>query len=137
MGTLSERGRKYSVTKTFHAAVHGRAIRLACVLLAVLTVGAVAAAAGPGESAVEARAVLDRKPLDVGDKATLAVAVTVDAGWHIQSAKPYDKYLKATRVEVTTPAGVTGGEPRYPVAKDIPSNGMSAEPFLAIYEETI
>ena len=40
-------------------------------------------------------------------------------------------------MEATTPAGATAGEPRYPVAKDVPSNGMSEKPFLAIYEETI
>lgn len=74
--------------KTFLASLNGRTIRLACTLLAVLTVCTIAAAAGPSESAVRVRTVLDRKPLVAGEKATLAVVVTVDAGWHIQSTSP-------------------------------------------------
>ena len=109
---------------------------MACVLLLLLCAGGVHAARA--ESMVQVRAVVDHKPLVAGQDATLAVQITVDEGWHIQSALPHGDNWIPSRITITAPPGLTAGAPMYPESKDIPS-GLPPpdEPTLAVYTGTI
>lgn len=44
------------------------------------------------------------------------VVLDIPAGLHVQSSKPLDKYLVATKLDVETPSGMTAGPVSYPRA---------------------
>ena len=44
------------------------------------------------------------------------VVMDIPAGLHVQSSKPLDKYLIATKLEIETPAGIKVGPINYPRA---------------------
>src|SRR5581483_8887394 len=89
------------------------------VVMAVLLLGQSAYAI---KSAVTVRAAIDRQPLVQGGEGRIVVEITVDPAYHIQSAKPLDKYLIPTRVTVNAPDGVRVDDVKYPVAKEIPAS---------------
>jgi thiol:disulfide interchange protein DsbD len=51
-----------------------------------------------------------------GRVARASVVVDIPAGLHIQSNKPLDKFLVATKLDVETPSGMTVGPITYPRA---------------------
>lgn len=86
---------------------------------------------------LRARLLADRTFLQTGHKATLAVVFTVPAGWHIQSARPYDKYLIPAQLQVDPAPGLEFGPVEYPQGKDIPARGLSDDPNLSVYGGTV
>ena len=64
--------------------------------------------------------------------ATLTVAATLSAGWHVNSHVPSEDYLIATSVRVDPAGGVRAGEPRYPEGK-LKKFSFADKP-LSVYE---
>src|SRR4051812_12715953 len=91
---------------------------------------------GVGSAAPAAiRAVLESDTVGRGKTVRLGIEVKVGAGFHVQSAKPHDKYLIPTTVKVTGGPGVSAGEVRFPVAVEVPApKGASSSPTLSVYE---
>ncbi len=112
----------------------------AMVIMFVTALAGLTRAAEP--DVVTAKLRVDRTPLVAGQDATLAVQVDVAQGYHIQGAKPYDKFLVATKMDWEKAKfaadGISAQLPRYPVAKDIPAPpAISDAGKLAVYEGTI
>ena len=76
----------------------------------------------PVGNPVTARAALSANPLAPGKEALVAVEVTIDRRYHIQAATAPQPYI-ATKLAPASPApdGVAFGQPRYPVAHDVPA----------------
>jgi len=64
----------------------------------------------------------------------IAVAITIEEGWHVNAHKPLEGYLIPTVFEVESPEGVSVAATVYPEPKRITS-AFSAEP-LAVYGGT-
>ncbi len=64
-----------------------------------------------------ARAVLDRAHLQSGEKATLAIVVSIPKGLHAQSHTPLDQFAIAFELTIKTPPGVTAGPIDFPAGK--------------------
>lgn len=65
---------------------------------------------------------------------TLAVAVTVDEGWHVNSHTPLSEDLIPTTLRLELPAGWSAGEPVFPKHRTARFE-FSEEP-VAVYEDT-
>ncbi len=75
------------------------------VALIVLTT-ATASAQGRGpEPVFGVKLITDREPLVAGGSARLAVVLTVDRGWHVNSDEPGDEFSMATTVDWHVPDG--------------------------------
>jgi thiol:disulfide interchange protein DsbD len=78
------------------------------VLLALLvfgTAGQVVAQGFDAEPVFQVRLVPDRAPLVAGDELRLAVTLTIDRGWHVNSDDPGDEFSLPTTVEFILPDG--------------------------------
>ena len=60
------------------------------------------------------------------------VVMDIPAGLHVQSNKPLDKFLIATKLEVETPSGMTAGPISYPRA--LTRNLKFSKSAVAVYE---
>jgi thiol:disulfide interchange protein DsbD len=98
-------------------------MRLAWVLIATVALGAarVPAAPDPVTSTMKV----------AGGKAV--VEMTIASGWHVQSHDPGDKFLIATTLEVTPPAGQRAGAVEYPTAVE-KALGFAEGKKLRLYE---
>lgn len=61
-----------------------------------------------------------------------SVVIDIPAGLHVQSSKPLDKFLIATRLEVETPAGMKVGPISYPRA--VMRRLKFSKNLVAVYE---
>ena len=78
------------------------------VLFMLLTICAAGPAAGQGfdtDPVFEVRLVPDRTPLVAGNELRLAVSVTINRGWHVNSNDPGDEFSLPTTVEFILPEG--------------------------------
>ena len=78
------------------------------VFLTWLTICAAGPAAGQGFDAdpvFKVRLVPDRAPLVAGDELRLAVTLTINRGWHVNSDDPGDEFSLPTTVEFILPDG--------------------------------
>ena len=82
--------------------VRPMAVLVALIVLATVTASAQGMRSEP-VFGVKLRA--DREPLVAGDAAKLAVVLTVDRGWHVNSDDPGDEFSMATTVEWQLPDG--------------------------------
>ena len=92
---------------------------------------------GGAASPVTVTAEISNEPVVRGGTARIAVKITVDPPYHVQSAHPNDPFLIATSVGVQVPAGIHAGATRYPVAKEIPAPPGSTDKALSVYEGTV
>jgi DsbC/DsbD-like thiol-disulfide interchange protein len=60
------------------------------------------------------------------------VVMDIPAGLHVQSSKPLDKYLVATKLDVETPSGMKAGSVTYPRA--VMRNLKFSKGAVAVYE---
>jgi thiol:disulfide interchange protein DsbD len=60
------------------------------------------------------------------------VVMDIPAGLHVQSNKPLDKFLIATKLDVETPSGMTAGPVSYPRA--LTRNLKFSKSAVAVYE---
>ena len=60
------------------------------------------------------------------------VVMEIPAGLHVQSSKPLDKYLIATKLDVETPSGMKAGPVTYPRA--VMRNLKFSKSAVAVYE---
>ena len=94
-------------------------------------------AARRGGAAVTARAAINAAPLVAGGAGTLAVEVTIDPRYHIQSAYPDKDYI-ATALTPKAVAGITFGHVKYPVAVNVPAPAaLPGTPPIPVYEGTV
>jgi thioredoxin:protein disulfide reductase len=61
-----------------------------------------------------------------------SVVMEIPKGLHVQSSKPLDKYLIATRLDVETPSGMTTGPISYP--RPVMRNLKFSKGAVAVYE---
>lgn len=67
-----------------------------------------------------------------GRIARATVVIDIPKGLHVQSSKPLDKYLIATKLDVETPAGMKVGPVTYPRA--VMRNLKFSKGAVAVYE---
>jgi thiol:disulfide interchange protein len=117
----------------------GYAIALAVllmVLLAAFAASPTALAQFQPATHVRAALIADHDALAAGSSATLGITLTIDAGWHVQSAKPFDPFLIPTRVTSAPLDGVTFDAPRYPAGDTIAAApGVSSVGKISIYQD--
>ncbi len=70
-----------------------------------------------------------------GDTVYVAVRLTIDDGWHINSNKPLQDYQVPTEITVADTANTAGGEARYPEGNEARLS-FSSEP-LSVYEGSV
>jgi thiol:disulfide interchange protein DsbD len=75
------------------------------VLLAFGTAGPAVAQGFDTEPVYQVNLVPDRAPLVAGEELRLAVVLTVDSGWHVNSDEPGDEFSLPTAVEFILPEG--------------------------------
>ena len=56
-------------------------------------------------------------PIKAGAEADATVTLKVVSGWHVNSNKPSDAFLRPTVVTLKSASGVTTGKPKYPAAE--------------------
>jgi len=61
-----------------------------------------------------------------------SVSIDIPKGLHVQSSKPLDKYLIATRLDVETPSGMRAGPVSYP--RPVMRNLKFSKGAVAVYE---
>lgn len=61
-----------------------------------------------------------------------SVTMDIPSGLHVQSSKPLDKFLVATKLDVETPSGMTAGPVSYPRA--LMKNLKFSKGAVAVYE---
>lgn len=86
---------------------------IAIVMLGLGVAGAVAQGLGD-EPVFHARLVADHEPLVAGEAARLAVVLTVDRGWHVNSDSPGDEFSVPTSLVWNLPEGWPDPVPSYP-----------------------
>ena len=93
------------------------------------------AAARARKGPVTVEAFLPDGPIVPGGKTELAVRLTVDGGWHVNSHVPSSKDLVATTVTVDGPEGVNVGDVAYPDGRSA-TLGFSESP-LSVYDGVV
>lgn len=86
-----------------------------------------------GRPVVQAAPLVEADGVHAGSLVKLALRVALPDGVHVQSDKPRDPLLIATRLTVEPPAGVTTSEIVYPPSTDFVQQGQ-AQP-LAVFEQ--
>jgi len=90
-----------------------RSISVIAVLVALLAPGVRAQGLRP-DPVFDVRLLADRAPLVAGEEVRLAVELTIDTGWHVNSDEPGDEFSMPTTVEWQLPEGWLSPELRYP-----------------------
>jgi thiol:disulfide interchange protein DsbD len=85
---------------------------------------------------VRARAVASAEPLLAGNPAEIAVEVTVERGWHLQSAAAPRPYIP-TKLVPSPAEGIAFEPVRYPVPLEIPAPPALGGGVLSVYEGTV
>lgn len=88
------------------------------------------------DKVVKARGYASADGVRAGDKFKVAVALDIDAGYHINAHKPTLDYLVATTVQFDAPEGIRISEPNYPGHK-LQKFEFAPERDLAVHEGTI
>ncbi|HWN97762.1 MAG TPA: cytochrome c biogenesis protein CcdA [Blastocatellia bacterium] len=91
---------------------------------------------GQSNKVVRARAYTSADGVKAGDKFKVAVALDIDAGYHINAHQPSLDYLQATTVQFDAPAGIRIGEARYPAPK-LRRFEFAPDTELAVHEGTV
>ena len=83
----------------------------------VLACGAASVHAQDPGDVIEVSAVVAPATVAPGERAQLAVTVTISAGWHVNAHVPSEPYLIPTALSLTTPPEIEVGEVRYPAGE--------------------
>ena len=79
---------------------------------------------------------LDRESYAPGQRARLAVRLTIEPGWHTNSHEPTYEYLIGTEARLETPEGWPApGDPTYPPG-EMKTFGFAPEP-ISVYEDEV
>ena len=84
---------------------------------------------------VTAEAFVSRLAVAPGATFHVAVRLSVDDNWHINSNRPLHDHLAPTSIGLDGPPGITSGEGLYPAGKEV-SFPFSPEP-LSVYENAV
>jgi thiol:disulfide interchange protein DsbD len=106
-------------------------------LAMVLLIPAFSYGVVPPEGSADVKVSAEVKPDKVkkGRSTRASITVEIPSGLHIQSSKPLDKFLVATKLDVETPAGMKVGPIVYPRA--LVRNLKFSKTPVAVYEGTI
>jgi len=106
-------------------------------LLFVLFVlaSALSFAQGPPDSAALVTVKATASALKPGNPGAAEVTLTVSPGWHVNSNKPSEDYLKATAVTIHAGGGIRIGAPKYPAAHSL-TLSFSDKPLSVFEGET-
>ena len=104
------------------------------VLAALLAAVAGAQAAGP-DPVFGVRLLADREPVVAGGELRLAVELTVDRGWHVNSDDPGDEFSMPTTLEWRLPDGWTVDAVDYPAGRTL--SFAFAESPIEVWEERV
>lgn len=91
---------------------------LIAVVVVLAAVVAVAQETGP-EVVFRVRLAPDREPLVAGGEARLAVVLTVDRGWHVNSDDPGDEFSLPTTLAWSLPEGWPAPEVDFPAGREV------------------
>lgn len=111
-----------------------RSMASGVVLMALLAALAGVQAAGP-DPVFGVRLLVDRAPLVAGEPARLAVELTVDRGWHVNSDQPGDEFSMPTTVEWRLPEGWSVDAVEYPAGRKL--SFAFAETPIEVWEEKV
>jgi len=111
-----------------------RSMAASLVLTAVLAATAAAQPVGP-EPVFGVRLLADRTPLVAGATARLAVQLTVEEGWHVNSDEPGDEFSMPTTLEWRLPEGWSLDAVEYPSGRRL-TFSFSESP-IEVWEERV
>ena len=111
-----------------------RSMAASLVLTAVLAATAAAQPVGP-EPVFGVRLLADRTPLVAGATARLAVQLTVEEGWHVNSDEPGDEFSMPTTLEWRLPEGWSLDAVQYPSGRRL--SFSFAETPIEVWEERV
>ena len=111
-----------------------RSMAASLVLTAVLAATAAAQPVGP-EPVFGVRLLADRTPLVAGATARLAVQLTVEEGWHVNSDEPGDEFSVPTTLEWRLPEGWSLDAVEYPSGRRL--SFSFAETPIEVWEERV
>lgn len=100
---------------------------------ALIAVAALAALQAQGRPSIDVTPVVESDGVHAGTNVKLALRVSLPDGIHVQSDKPRDPMLIATRLTVEPAAGVTTSQIVYPPATDFAQKGQSTP--LAVFAQ--
>ena len=98
-------------------------------LAAVLVVAQGAGAQAPGRSYAKVSAAAQPSALKPGGHGAVLVTIDIAPGFHINSVKPADPYMIATKLTIKPAAGITIGSVVYPPNKTV-TEPYSPKPLL-------
>src|SRR5215212_1851709 len=107
-----------------------RVLQLCVLLLIPVTFYSTAAAQSAADVNVNGSIAPDK--IKKGRVARATVVIDIPSGLHVQSNKPLDKFLVATKLDVETPSGMTVGPISYPRA--VMRNLKFSKGAVAVYE---
>jgi len=122
----------------WHASTNHRTAALGITLVVAVLLGMTALWSGPagaqgfGDPVFSVQLLPDRQPLVAGEPYRLAVVVSVQEGWHVNSEDPGDEFAVPTTVEWTLPEGWSALTIHYPEAREV-SFSFSPKP-LRVWE---
>ncbi|HVS72752.1 MAG TPA: cytochrome c biogenesis protein CcdA [Phycisphaerae bacterium] len=109
-----------------------------CACLWLLALTALPRAARADDGPVSIRGVISTTPVPRGASADIILQLAIDPEYHIQSAAPHDPSLIPTTVSIAPAAGLTFGQPQFPVAAELPvPAGLPGPPTIAAYRGTV
>jgi thiol:disulfide interchange protein DsbD len=111
-----------------------RSMTLTVALVGLLAAVAGAQATGP-DPVFGVRLAADREPVVAGEELLLAVELTVDRGWHVNSDDPGDEFSMPTTLEWRLPDGWAVDTVDYPAGRKL-SFAFSESP-IEVWEERV
>ena len=103
------------------------------ITLALVAGGALAALHAQGRPSINVTPVVESDGVHAGTNVKLALRVSLPDGIHVQSDKPRDPMLIATRLTVEPTAGISTSEIVYPPATDFAQKGQTTP--LAVFDQ--
>jgi thiol:disulfide interchange protein DsbD len=116
---------------------HRLLIAILALLVCPWTVSNAAAQGFETEPVFSVQLEADRSPLVAGDTARLAVTITIDRGWHINTDDPGDEFSVPTEVRWGLPEGWTEPTMLYPAGKGLEFNFGPEPTVLQVWDGTV
>ncbi len=110
-------------------------ISILTVLIAIVLISTGFAQFGTAKNVVSMNSYLSLSKVYAGSEVKLASKITIEQGWHINSNKPHDETLIASRFSIDSSGDFTFSDINYPASQDIKLS-FSDNP-LSVWEGTV